>query len=431
MTNSPTLVVIGASVAGAKAAEAARDAGHDGRIVLIGEEATAPYERPPLSKAVLRGEAELNVTHVHPDGFYAQHDIELVYDRVAALDPRARTVQLDAGEDVPFDTLVLATGAAPRRLRVPGAELGGVHLLRTADDAIGLRDAIRAATRVAVVGAGWIGSEVAASARQMGADVVLIDPAPVPLHRILGDEVGGVFRTLHSDNGVTLRMSTTVTEIRGVDSVEALVLDDGRVETADVVVIGVGVTPQVEIAERAGLLTDNGLVVDERLATNVAGIFAAGDVANAWHPHYQRHLRVEHWANALNQGITAGHNAAGNRDSYTRLPYFFSDQYDLGLEYVGHSNSGDAVTIRGDRDSRQFIAFWHHDGIITAAMNVNVWDVVDDLKALIETRTPIDPALLTDLDTPIAELARLNVPEPTRATWSPWSRNRADGGAIT
>jgi 3-phenylpropionate/trans-cinnamate dioxygenase ferredoxin reductase subunit len=414
MTNSPTLVVVGASVAGAKAAEAARDAGHDGRIVLIGEEATVPYERPPLSKSVLRGEAGLDVTHVHPDGFYAQHDIELVHDRVTALDPRARTVQLAAGEDVPFDTLVLATGAEPRRLRVPGAELAGTHLLRSADDAIRLRDAIRGATRVAVVGAGWIGSEVAASAIQMGADVVLIDRAPVPLHRILGDEVGGVFSALHTDNGVTLRMSTSVAEMRGVDSVEALVLDDGRVEAADVVVIGVGVTPRVDLIQGAGLLADDGIVVDERLETNVAGIFAAGDVANAWHPHYQRHLRVEHWANALNQGITAGHNAAGNRDSYTRLPYFFSDQYDLGLEYVGYSTTGDAVTIRGDRDSRQFIAFWHHDGIITAAMNVNTWDVVDDLKTLIETRSPIDPALLTDLDTPIAELARLNVPEPTR-----------------
>ena len=170
--------------------------------------------------------------------------------------------------------------------------------------------------------------------------------------------------------------------------------------------IGIGVTPRVEVAERAGLRTDNGVVVDEHLETNVAGIFAAGDVANAWHPHYQRHLRVEHWANALNQGITAGRNAAGNRDSYARLPYFFSDQYDLGLEYVGHGSSNDDVTIRGDRDSREFIAFWHRDGIITAAMNVNVWDVVDDLKTIIETRSPIDLAMLTDLAVPLAELAR-------------------------
>jgi 3-phenylpropionate/trans-cinnamate dioxygenase ferredoxin reductase subunit len=405
MNASPTLVVVGASLAGAKAAEAARTAGYAGRIVLIGEEVGVPYERPPLSKAVLRGEAELDVTHVHPDGFYAAHDLELVTDHVSAVDPQARHVVLDGGDLVAFDTLVLATGAEPRRLRVPGAHLAGVHLLRTADDAVGLRDAIRAATRVAVIGAGWIGSEVAASARGMGADVVLIDPASVPLHRVLGAEVGGLFRSLHAEHGVTLRMSAAVSELRGVDSVEAVVLDDGRVEAADVVVVGVGVSPRVDVADGTGVRTDNGVVVDEHLETNVAGIFAAGDVANAWHPHYQRHLRVEHWANALNQGLAAGRNAAGHRESYTRLPYFFSDQYDLGLEYVGHGSSDDAVTIRGDRDSRQLIAFWHRDGIVTAAMNVNTWDVVDDLKAIIETRCPIDPAVLTDLDVPVAELA--------------------------
>jgi 3-phenylpropionate/trans-cinnamate dioxygenase ferredoxin reductase subunit len=406
MTNSSTLVVVGASLAGAKAAEAAREAGHDGRIVVIGEEPGVPYERPPLSKAVLRGEAELDVTHVHPDGFYAEHDIDLVTDRVTGIDLQARSVLLDGGHDVSFGTLVLATGAVPRQLTVPGNDLAGVYLLRTALDAMRLRDAIRTATRVAVVGAGWIGSEVAASARQIGADVVLIDPAPVPLHRVLGAEVGAVFRSLHADHGVTLRMNTGVSELRGADTVEAIVLDDGRIETADVVVVGVGVSPRVELAERAGLQTDNGILVDQHLETGVAGIFAAGDVANAWHPHYQRHLRVEHWANALNQGITAGRNAAGTRDSYTRLPYFFSDQYDLGLEYVGHGDRDDAVAIRGDIAAPEFIAVWHRDSIITAAMNVNVWGVVDDLKALIASRTPIDPDLLTDTDVPIAELIR-------------------------
>lgn len=406
MTNPSTIVVVGASLAGAKAAEAARDAGHDGPIVMIGEEASVPYERPPLSKAVLRGEAELDATHVHPDGFYADHDIDLVTDHVTGIDLQAKSVALKTGHDLSFDTLVLATGAAPRQLRVPGVQLAGVHLLRTGQDAVRLRDAIRAATRVAVVGAGWIGSEVAASARQTGADVVLIDPSPVPLHRVLGDEVGAVFRSLHAEHGVTLRMGTGVSELRGVDTVEAIVLDDGRVEAADVVVIGVGVNPRVELAERASLRTDNGIVVDEHLVAGGAGIFAAGDVANAWHPHYQRHLRVEHWANALNQGITAGRNAAGKRDSYTRLPYFFSDQYDLGLEYVGHGSGNDGVVIRGDRDSREFIAFWHRDGIITAAMNVNVWDVVDDLTAIIEAGAPVNPALLVDRDVPLADLAR-------------------------
>jgi 3-phenylpropionate/trans-cinnamate dioxygenase ferredoxin reductase subunit len=407
VTPPTTLAVVGASLAGAKAAEAARGAGYDGRIVLIGDEPGAPYERPPLSKAVLRGEKDADTARVHPDGFYADHGIERVTDHVVALDVAARTVSLAGGDAVRFDTAVLATGAAPRRLDVSGAGLAGVHHLRTVDDSLRLRDAIRTASRVAVIGAGWIGSEVAASARQMGADVVLVDPGPVPLRRVLGDEIGEVFRRLHADHGVTLRLGSGVTALRGRSgSVEAVVLDDGRVEAADVVVVGIGVTPRTELADRAGLRVDNGIVVDEHLETGVPGIYAAGDVANAWHPHYGHHLRVEHWANALNQGMTAGRNAAGQRETYTRLPYFFSDQHDLGMEYVGHGDRGDSVTVRGDLDSREFIAYWHRDGIVTAAMNVNVWDVVEDLKAIVEAGTPIDIARLGDPGVPLADLAR-------------------------
>jgi 3-phenylpropionate/trans-cinnamate dioxygenase ferredoxin reductase subunit len=406
VTTTPTLAIVGASLAGAKAAEAARDAGFDGRIVLVGDEPGSPYERPPLSKAVLRGEKDPDTARVHPDGFYAERDIELVNDRADTLDPTARTIVLASGETIGFDTAVLATGAAPRRLDVPGADLAGVHYLRTIDDSKRLRDAIRAATRVVVIGAGWIGSEVAASARQMGAEVVLVDPAPVPLQRVLGDDIGTVFARLHTDNVVHLRLGTGVTELRGTKTVEAVVLGDGRVEAADVVVVGVGVTPRTELAEAAGLAVDNGILVDEHLATAVPGIYAAGDVANAFHPHYGKRLRVEHWANALNQGTIAGRNAAGNSDAYTRLPYFFSDQYDLGMEYVGYGDGTDAVVVRGDRDAREFIAFWHRDGIVTAAMNVNVWDVVDDLKAIVEARTPVDPARLADPDVPLSELVR-------------------------
>jgi 3-phenylpropionate/trans-cinnamate dioxygenase ferredoxin reductase subunit len=406
MTTTPTLAIVGASLAGAKAAEAARDAGFDGRIVLVGDEPGSPYERPPLSKAVLRGEKDPDTARVHPDGFYAERDIELVNDRADTLDPTARTIVLASGETIGFDTAVLATGAAPRRLDVPGADLAGVHYLRTIDDSKRLRDAIRAATRVVVIGAGWIGSEVAASAQQMGAEVVLVDPAPVPLQRVLGDDIGTVFARLHTDNVVHLRLGTGVTELRGTKTVEAVVLGDGRVEAADVVVVGVGVTPRTELAEAAGLAVDNGILVDEHLATAVPGIYAAGDVANAFHPHYGKRVRVEHWANALNQGTTAGRNAAGHRDVYSRLPYFFSDQYDLGMEYVGHGDGTDEVVVRGDLDAREFIAFWHRDGIVTAAMNVNVWDVVDDLTAIVEARTAVDPVRLTDADVPLGELAR-------------------------
>ncbi|MCB1003460.1 MAG: FAD-dependent oxidoreductase [Acidimicrobiales bacterium] len=406
MTSTPTLAIIGASLTGAKAAEAAREAGFDGRIVLIGEEPGQPYERPPLSKAVLRGEKDADTARVHPEGFYDEHRIELVNDRADTLDPASRTIRLAGGENIGFDTAVLATGAAPRRLDIPGADLAGVHYLRTIDDSLRLRDAISAATRVVVIGAGWIGSEVAASARQMGAEVVLVDPAPVPLQRVLGDDIGAVFARLHTDNGVHLRLGTGVAELRGTKTVKAVVLGDGRVEAADVVVVGVGVTPRTELADTAGLAIDNGIVVDEHLATAAPGIYAAGDVANAFHPHYGKRLRVEHWANALNQGTTAGRNAVGNSDAYTRMPYFFSDQYDLGMEYVGHGDGTDAVVVRGDRDAREFIAFWHRDGIVTAAMNVNIWDVVDDLKAIIQARSAIDPARLADAVVPLGDLVR-------------------------
>ena len=392
-----TLAIVGASLAGAKAAEAARESGYDGRIVLIGDEAAAPYERPPLSKAVLRGEAEPASTRVHPDGFYDEHDVEFVTDRVVAIDSASRRVELSDGDTLPFDAAILATGAEPRRLAVPGGELDGVRYLRSVDDSNRLRDAIRAASRVAVIGAGWIGSEVAASARQMGADVVLIAPSPVPLGHVLGDDIGEMFRRLHADHGVQLRLGVGVGELRGSGAVEEVVLTDGATEAADLVVVGIGVTPRTDVAGAGSrLAVDNGIVVDQHLETNEAAIYAAGDVANAWHPHYRRHVRVEHWANALNQGTTAGRNVAGWRLAYDRLPYFFSDQYDLGLEYVGLSSSGDELVVRGDLDAREFVAFWHRDGVVSAAMNVNVWDVVDDLKAIVAAERPVDPDRLAD-----------------------------------
>jgi 3-phenylpropionate/trans-cinnamate dioxygenase ferredoxin reductase subunit len=401
-----TLVIAGASVAGAKAAEAARDSGFDGRIVLVGAERELPYERPPLSKAVLRGEEAPESTRVHDDGYYATKNIELLTGRtVEALDLDTGKVALDGGDGVPFSALVLATGAEPRRLRIPGADLSGVRYLRELGDSLRLGDALRNAGRVAVIGAGWIGSEVAASARQLGADVVMIDGAEVPLQRVLGREVGEVFRSLHADNGVRLRLGTGVVELRGTRRVEQVVLGDGTVEDADVVVAGIGVTPRVGLAKVAGLKVDDGVVVDEHLQTTAPGVFAAGDVASAWHPHYRRRLRVEHWANALNQGLTAGANAVGGSEAYTRLPYFFSDQYDLGMEYVGYGSPHDTVVIRGDREARELIAFWQRDGVVTAAMNVNVWDVVEDLKAIVASDRPIDPARLADPAVDLAELA--------------------------
>lgn len=405
MTHRPTLVVVGGGLAGAKAAEGARQAGFDGRIVVIDDEPTVPYERPPLSKTFLRGESDFDAARVHPDGFYRDHDIELVEHRAAALDLIIRRVEMASGSAIDFDQLIIATGAAPRRLPIAGADLPGVHVLRTVEDARRLRDAVRDANRVAVIGAGWIGCEVAASIRQMGAEVVLYDRAQVPLQAVLGDTIGEVFRDLHAEHGVELRLGTRLVGLRGSDRVEAVELDGGRVDHVDLVVVGVGVSPRTALAETTSALrVDNGIVVDEFLGADVPGIFAAGDVANAWHPHYQRHVRVEHWANALNQGLAAGRNAAGAGEAYTRLPYFYSDQYDLGLEYVGLAEPSDTVTIRGDRSARQFLAFWHRDGLVTAAMSVNVWDVIEELKQLVQSQARVDPSRLRDADVPIVDL---------------------------
>jgi 3-phenylpropionate/trans-cinnamate dioxygenase ferredoxin reductase subunit len=405
MASSSTLLIIGGGLAGAKAAEGAREAGFEGRIVLVGEEARDPYERPPLSKDILRAEKEPDSSRVHESGYYGEHSIELVTgDPVASLDAGAKRAVLRSGESIAFDTAVIATGASPRVLRVPGADLSGVHYLRTVEDSVGLQGAIKGASRVAVIGAGWIGSEVAASARQMGAEVVLIEELASPLQRVLGSEVGGMFAQLHSDHGVAMRFGLGVEKLQGGSSVEQVVLSDGRVEAADVVVAGIGVTPRIELAEAAGLALDNGVVVNDLLETSAPGVYAAGDIANAFHPHYQRNLRIEHWANALNQGSAAGANASGDPTPYTRLPYFFSDQYDLGLEYLGYATGDDAVVIRGDLGKREFIAFYHRDGVVNAAMNVNVWDVVEDLRAIITAGKAIDPARLADPSVPLGEL---------------------------
>lgn len=394
-----TVVVVGGGLAGAKAADGAREAGFDGRVVVVGDEGGLPYERPPLSKAILRGEAGAESAHVHPAAHYRDIDIELLTGRtVTALDVDSRTVRLDDGTEIAFTAAVLATGAEPRRVPIPGADLDGVHYLRSLDDALRLRDAIRGAGRVAIVGAGWIGSEVAASARQMGADVVMIDNQPTPLHRVLGRMIGETLAALHTEHGVHLRMGTGVAELRGSGSVDAVGLTDGTVETADLVVVAVGVKPRLELAEAAGLAVGDGVLTDEHLCTSAPGVYAAGDIAAAWNPHYQTRLRVEHWANAAHQGTTAGANAVGAGVAYDRLPYFFSDQYDLGFEYVGNHDPTDELAVRGSLAERRFVAFWHRGGVLTGAIAVNTRDVVEDLRAMLLRPGRVDVRRLVDLD---------------------------------
>lgn len=407
-----TFVIVGASLTGAKAAEELRSQGFDGRVVLIGEESEMPYERPPLTKDYLRGESERDKARVHAEGFYEQQEIELLTDTAAsAIDRSERVVRLADGTNVAYDRLLLCTGAEPRRLQIDGANLDGVHYLRTLADCDALRERIAAGGKVVVVGAGWIGAEFAASARQRGLDVTVVEPASVPLERVLGIELGGFYRDQHVTAGVEMLTATGVEAFTGSGSVVAVRTSDGRLIDCDFVVVGIGVVPRVDLADDTGAKVDNGIVVSDALQTSLPDIYAAGDVANAWHPFFARQIRVEHWANALNQGPAAARSMLGQDVSYDRLPYFFSDQYDVGMEYSGHAGDWDEVVHRGKLSDGEFVSFWLKDRRVVAGMNVNVWDVNEHVQALIRSARPVDVAALTDSDTPLGELARSVTPD--------------------
>jgi 3-phenylpropionate/trans-cinnamate dioxygenase ferredoxin reductase subunit len=404
MAAKQTFVIVGASLAGAKAAETLRDEGFEGRVVLIGAEPERPYERPPLSKDYLRGEADAK-PYVHDESFYAERQIELrTSTAVERIDPSAREVALAGGETLGFDRLLLTTGAEPRRLRLPGADLDGVLYLRTIEDSEAIRARIDAGGRLVAIGAGWIGAEVAASARQRGCEVTILELAQVPLERVLGPELGAIYRDIHIDHGVEFVGGAAVEAIEGEGKVQAVRLAGDRRIEADFVVVGVGVTPRVELAEAAGLALDNGIAVNERLRTSADDVYAAGDVASAHHPFYGTRIRVEHWANALNQGPAAARNMLGKDEPYERIPYFFSDQYDVGMEYSGYATSWEEVVFRGDPASREFIAFWLKGGRVVAGMNVNVWEVTEQIQALIRSGERVDVARLRDPDLPLQEL---------------------------
>jgi 3-phenylpropionate/trans-cinnamate dioxygenase ferredoxin reductase subunit len=406
MSRTQTFAIVGAGLAGGKAAQTLREEGVTDRVVLIGAESERPYERPPLSKGYLTGAAERESVHLHPPGWYSEHDIELrLGTPVTRLDAAAHEVILGDGERLRYDRLLLATGASPRRLPVPGADLAGVHYLRELADADRLRSAlVGGGRRVVVVGAGWIGLEVAAAARGHGNSVTIVEPQAVPLRAALGDELGGVFADLHREHGVDLRLRTGVRELTGAgDRVTAVVTDRDDSLTADLVVVGVGARPNDQLARGAGLAVDDGVVVDEALRTSHPDVYAAGDVARAHHPLLGRHLRVEHWANALNGGPAAARSMLGQAISYDRLPYFYTDQYELGMEFSGHlgPDGYDRIVYRGDRAGRRFVAFWLKDGRVVAAMNVNVWDMTDALQDLIRSGKSVDPDHLADPDHPL------------------------------
>ena len=406
MAAEQTFVIVGGGMAGAKAAETLREEGFDGRIVLIGAESLRPYERPPLSKDYLRGETEQEKVHVHSEAYYGEHDIDLRLGReVSRLDTGSREVTLDDGETLRYDRLLLATGAEPRRLPIPGADLDGVLYLRTVPDSDRIRERLDRGGSLVVVGAGWIGAEVAASARQRGMEVTIVEPMSVPLERVLGPEMGAFYRDVHADQGVQLLLGTGVEAFEGGTAVERVRTNDGQTLDCDAVVVGVGVKPRTALAEAAGLAMGDGVLADELLQTSAEGVFAAGDVVSAQHPFYGQRIRVEHWANALEQGPAAARNMLGAGAPYDKLPYFFSDQYDVGMEYAGYATSWDRVVVRGDLAGREFIAFWLAGDRVLAGMNVNVWDVTDTIQRLIRERVAIDDRRLADPDVPLDELA--------------------------
>jgi len=410
MPIEPTYLIVGASLAGAKAAETLRSEGFGGPVILLGTETERPYERPPLSKGYLLGKEDKSVIYVHEEGWYAEHGVDLRLGvTVTAVDRAGRTVTTADGESIGYDQLLLATGASPRRLNIPGADREGVLYLRTVGDSERLAAAFQGGGRVVTVGAGWIGLEATAAAREAGCEVTVVEPEPTALYRAIGRELGDVFADLHREHGVQFRFGESVSELRGPGTdgpVGEVITSTGDALPADIVVVGIGVVPNTGLAVDAGLEVANGVVTDAALRTSDPIICAAGDLANSYHPLLGRRARVEHWANALNSGPAAARSMLGQDVTYDPLPYFFSDQYDLGMETAGLPEPGtyDQVVYRGDRAGREFIAFWLASGAVVAGMNVNVWDVSDDIQALIRSGKQVEPASLTDPDVPLTDV---------------------------
>ena len=398
MTTSSTFAIVGGGLAGAKAAEALRDKDFDGHVVLFAAEEHLPYERPPLSKEFLLGKKQFGEFTAASSAWYRDHHVELqLGTEVSAVDPGAHTVSLPDGATVSYDKLLLATGSTPRRLPIPGADADGVHYLRTIDDAQALSSLLSEGASLAIVGAGWIGLEVAAGARERGASVTVVETAEVPLMSALGREAGEMFAAMHRDHGVDLRLGATVDEITATAGrATGLRLGDGSTVAADAVLVAVGAAANIGLAEGAGLTTGHGgVLVDASLRTSDPDIFAAGDIAAAEHPLFGTRIRTEHWANALKQPAVAAAGMLGRPQEYTELPYFFTDQYDLGMEYVGHAPDYARVVFRGDLAGREFTAFWLDDANrVLAGMNVNIWEGLDDIKALIRSREPVDAGQL-------------------------------------
>jgi len=414
-------IIIGGGLAGARAAETLRTDGFTGRVIIVAAERSVPYLRPPLSKGYLQGNDDRESLDVHPAPWFATQAIEIVLGMpVAALSLPHKSVTLGDGSVLHYDKLLIATGAAPRHFDEPSTHLTGVHYLRSVDSSTLLRAALQpGGRRIVVIGSGWIGLEVAAAARGYGNNVTVIGHGAVPLSNAIGDEAGTVFAELHRDNGVDLMMNTTVHAIlSGEHGVTGVRLSDETLLPADVVVVAIGAVPNIQLARAVGLPIHRevphgpitGIAVDAEFRTTDADVYAVGDVASVFHPVLGRHVHIEHWANAENAGPAAARSMLGHGVPYDAIPYFYTDQFDLGMEYSGFSTlAADAtVVFRGDRVARKFVAFWLRDHRVVAGMNVNVWDVNETVQELIRTRVVVDPAQLMDLTVPLERLLAAN-----------------------
>ena len=407
MAAKESYVIVGANLAGGSAAETLRREGFDGLIHLIGLEPDRPYDRPPLSKEYLRGEKEREKLFFKPPEFYDEQEIGLRLGTGATrLDPAGQTVELDTGETLKYDKLLLATGGRIRKLKVPGTDLEEVYYLRTIGNSQRLAESINRSRKAVVVGAGFIGSEVAASLRMKGLDVTLLEIEPVPLRHVLGDELGEIYAGIHRGHDVDLRLSEGIAEIQGHRRAERVITSSGASIDCDLVVIGVGVAPQTRLVDGTGIEVDNGILVDEYCRTSLPNIFAAGDVANWWHPGLGQRLRVEHWDNALNQGAAAARSMLGRQESYAPLLYFWSDQYDLNIQYLGHAVKWDHIVYRGDPQQQKFTAFFMDDGLVLAALVVNRFKDLRPTRTRIGQKMRVDEKQLADESTDLKQLVK-------------------------
>jgi 3-phenylpropionate/trans-cinnamate dioxygenase ferredoxin reductase subunit len=401
----PTFVLLGGGLASVTAAATLRTEGFEGRVIIVGDEPHVPYSRPPLSKDVLRAEKSPEQAWLRTPAWYASKDVELRLGvRAAAVDARAHIVELADGTSLGYDKLLVATGGVPRTLDIPGADLPGVFYLRRLDDALALREHLTPGAPVVVIGAGFIGAEVAASLRTLGCEVTVLEVAEVPLGRVLGPEIGRVYADVHREHGVNLHTGVGVERITGHGRVQRVVATDGRVHEASVVVIGIGLTPELNLARRSGLASGNGIIVDEYCRTSADDVFAAGDIAN--HPNHflGRRVRVEHWQNAQHQGAAAARNMMGRQKPFREVPWVWSEQYEHNLQVVGLPDPSQRMVIRGDAAARNVSAFFLNDGRVTAALAVNRPTDVRVARHMIQHGTAPSAAHLADVDTDLAQL---------------------------